>query len=56
MTLDSLEDYDEMYAALQSWGVQSDGDIRKDARPSTEKSDYFYDPAGNRIQLVASAK
>ncbi|HLG69551.1 MAG TPA: VOC family protein [Chloroflexota bacterium] len=56
MTLSSLEEYDEMYAALRAWGVQSDGDIRKGERPSTEKSDYFYDPAGNRIQLVASAK
>jgi catechol 2,3-dioxygenase-like lactoylglutathione lyase family enzyme len=48
-------DYDEMYAALQGWGVKSDGDIRKGERAAGEKSDYFYDPAGNRIQLVAFA-
>ncbi len=56
MTVASIEDYDEMYAALQAWPVQSEGDIRKRERPAGEKSDYFYDPAGNRIQLVCWAK
>ncbi len=56
VTVASSEDYDEMYAALQAWGVKSDGDIRAGRRPSGEKSDYFYDPAGNRIQLVCFAK
>lgn len=56
MTVASIPDYDEMYAALQRWGVKSDGDIRKAQRPPGEKSDYFYDPAGNRIQLTAFAQ
>ncbi|MFI5266465.1 MAG: VOC family protein [Chloroflexota bacterium] len=56
MTVASSEDYDDMYAALQAWGVKSDGDIRAGHRPPGEKSDYFYDPAGNRIQLVCFAK
>lgn len=56
MTVGSSEEYDQMYAALQGWGVKSDGDIRAGHRPAGEKSDYFYDPAGNRIQLVCFAK
>jgi catechol 2,3-dioxygenase-like lactoylglutathione lyase family enzyme len=56
MTVASAEEYDEMYAAMQAWGVLSEGDIRAGHRPPGEKSDYFYDPAGNRIQLVCFAK
>jgi catechol 2,3-dioxygenase-like lactoylglutathione lyase family enzyme len=55
MTVASLAEYDEMYAAMQAWGVTSEGDIRAGHRPAGEKSDYFYDPAGNRIQLVCFA-
>jgi catechol 2,3-dioxygenase-like lactoylglutathione lyase family enzyme len=47
---------DDAYAAteakLRSWKVTTDGDVRKAERPADERSEYFYDHAGNRFQLI----
>ena len=32
--------------------VTTDGDVRKHERPAGELSEYFYDPSGNRLQLI----
>jgi catechol 2,3-dioxygenase-like lactoylglutathione lyase family enzyme len=44
--------YHEIEAKLRAWKVTTDGDVRKAERPSGELSEYFYDPAGNRLQLI----
>jgi hypothetical protein len=50
-----LDELGVEYVGPQAWPVRSEGDIRKHDRPAGEKSDYFYDPVGNRIQLVCWA-
>jgi catechol 2,3-dioxygenase-like lactoylglutathione lyase family enzyme len=44
--------YEEITANLRAWKVTTDGDVRAAERPSGERSEYFYDPAGNRLQLI----
>ena len=44
--------YDEIVANLRAWKVTTDGDVRAAERPAGERSEYFYDPAGNRLQLI----
>lgn len=44
--------YAEIEAKLRAWNVATDGDVRKAERPADELSEYFYDPAGNRFQLI----
>jgi catechol 2,3-dioxygenase-like lactoylglutathione lyase family enzyme len=44
--------YREIEAKLRAWNVTTDGDVRKEERPTGELSEYFYDPAGNRLQLI----
>lgn len=56
MTTDSLEAYETIEEKVHDFGVYSDGDIRAKQRPPNERSDYFYDPAGNRLQLVFVGK
>jgi catechol 2,3-dioxygenase-like lactoylglutathione lyase family enzyme len=45
--------YEEITAKLRAWKVITDGDVRAAERPTGERSEYFYDPAGNRLQLIA---
>jgi catechol 2,3-dioxygenase-like lactoylglutathione lyase family enzyme len=44
--------YEAIEAKLRAWKVTTDGDVRKAERPAGERSEYFYDPAGNRFQLI----
>ncbi len=44
--------YRETEAKLRAWNVPTDGDVRKAERPAGELSEYFYDPSGNRLQLI----
>lgn len=44
--------YDDVEAKLRAWKVRTDGDVRKAERPAGERSEYFYDPSGNRLQLI----
>jgi catechol 2,3-dioxygenase-like lactoylglutathione lyase family enzyme len=55
LSVTSIDEYDEIAANLRSWQVVSDGDVRAKERPAGEKSEYFYDPAGNRLQLIVLA-
>jgi catechol 2,3-dioxygenase-like lactoylglutathione lyase family enzyme len=56
MSVGSMEEYDEVHAKMDSADTFCEGDIRKDERaptgPGGGKSDYFYDPFGNRLQLI----
>jgi catechol 2,3-dioxygenase-like lactoylglutathione lyase family enzyme len=56
MSVSSVEEFDEIHDKMIAFGVYSEGDIRKDERaasgPGGGKSDYFYDPFGNRLQLI----
>jgi catechol 2,3-dioxygenase-like lactoylglutathione lyase family enzyme len=52
MSVGSIEEYDEVHARLERSGVFCEGDIRADQRAPGDKSDYFYDPSGNRLQLI----
>lgn len=47
--------YDEIEANLRAWKIPTDGDVRAAERPSGERSEYFYDPSGNRLQLIIVA-
>ena len=47
--------YDEIEAKLRSWKVVTDGDVRAAERPAGERSEYFYDPSGNRLQIIIVA-
>ena len=44
--------YREIEANLRAWKVITDGDVRAAERPAGELSEYFYDPSGNRLQLI----
>jgi catechol 2,3-dioxygenase-like lactoylglutathione lyase family enzyme len=46
--------YDEVEANLRAWKVTTDGDVRAAERPAGERSEYFYDPSGNRLQLIVA--
>jgi catechol 2,3-dioxygenase-like lactoylglutathione lyase family enzyme len=52
ISVGSLAEYDELHARLEKYGVYSEGDIRASQRAPGEKSDYFYDPSGNRLQMI----
>ena len=48
----STEEYDEIYPKLEPAGCYLEGDILADRRRPGEKTVYFYDPFGNRLQLI----
>jgi catechol 2,3-dioxygenase-like lactoylglutathione lyase family enzyme len=52
MSVGSIDEYDEVYARLENSGVYLEGDLRAAHRKPGEKSVYFYDPFGNRLQLI----
>ena len=56
MSVGSVEEYDEVHDKIERFGVYCEGDIRREERaasgPGGGKSDYFYDPFGNRLQLI----
>jgi catechol 2,3-dioxygenase-like lactoylglutathione lyase family enzyme len=52
MSVGSVAEYDEVYARLERSGVFMEGDILAKERAPGEKSVYFYDPFGNRLQLI----
>ena len=52
MSVGSIAEYDEVYARLENSGVYLEGDLRAAHRKPGEKSVYFYDPFGNRLQLI----
>jgi catechol 2,3-dioxygenase-like lactoylglutathione lyase family enzyme len=52
VSVTDLAAYDEITAKLREWKVTTDGDVRAAERPAGERSEYFYDPAGNRLQLI----
>lgn len=52
MSVGSIEEYDEIYSGLESNGAYLEGDLRAAHRKPGEKSVYFYDPFGNRLQLI----
>lgn len=47
--------YEALTANLRKWNVTTDGDVRAAERPTGERSEYFYDPSGNRLQLIVVA-
>lgn len=52
ISVGSVQEYDEIYNVLESNGAYLEGDIRAAQRKPGEKSVYFYDPFGNRLQLI----
>jgi catechol 2,3-dioxygenase-like lactoylglutathione lyase family enzyme len=52
MSVGSVEEYDEVYEKLEAHGAYLEGDLRAAQRKPGEKSVYFYDPFGNRLQLI----
>jgi catechol 2,3-dioxygenase-like lactoylglutathione lyase family enzyme len=52
MSVGSVEEYDEIYNRLEANGAYLEGDLRAAHRKPGEKSVYFYDPFGNRLQLI----
>lgn len=52
MSVGSSEEYDDVYARLEPNGAYLEGDLRAGERAPGEKSTYFYDPFGNRFQLI----
>jgi catechol 2,3-dioxygenase-like lactoylglutathione lyase family enzyme len=52
MSVSSIEEYDEVYSRLEPNGAYLEGDLRAAHRKPGEKSVYFYDPFGNRLQLI----
>jgi len=52
MSVGSIEEYDEVYRRLEPNGAYLEGDLRAAHRKPGEKSVYFYDPFGNRLQLI----
>ena len=54
-TVSDVAGYDEIEAALRVWGVDTDGDVLVRAGRPERKSEYFYDPAGNRIQVICAS-
>ena len=56
MSVSSVEEYDEIYKKLEPYGAYLEGDLRAAERAPGEKSVYFYDPSGNRLQLIILPK
>lgn len=52
MSVGSIEEYDQVYSRLEPNGAYLEGDLRAAHRKPGEKSVYFYDPFGNRLQLI----
>ena len=52
MSVCSIEEYDQVYDRLEVNGAYLEGDLRAAHRKPGEKSVYFYDPFGNRLQLI----
>ena len=52
ISVGSVQEYDEIYNVLESNGAYLEGDLRAAQRKPGEKSVYFYDPFGNRLQLI----
>ena len=52
ISVGSIDEYDEIYGALEASEAYLEGDIRATQRKPGEKSVYFYDPFGNRLQLI----
>ncbi len=52
ISVGSTAEYDEIYERLETNGAYLEGDIRAAQRKPGEKSVYFYDPFGNRLQLI----
>ena len=52
MSVGSIAEYDEVYGRLEANGAYVEGDLRAAQRQPGEKSVYFYDPFGNRLQLI----
>ena len=52
ISVGSIEEYDKIYEALEASEAYLEGDIRAAQRKPGEKSVYFYDPFGNRLQLI----
>ena len=52
MSVGSIQEYDEIYGRLEPNGAYLEGDLRAAQRKPGEKSVYFYDPFGNRLQLI----
>lgn len=51
------EDFDSMIALVERYGGKTQGDRRAEdgLRPEGERSIYFFDPDGNRLQITAPA-
>jgi catechol 2,3-dioxygenase-like lactoylglutathione lyase family enzyme len=51
------EDFDSMVALVERYGGKTQGDRRAEdgPRPEGERSIYFFDPDGNRLQITAPA-
>jgi catechol 2,3-dioxygenase-like lactoylglutathione lyase family enzyme len=48
----SPEAYQRVYKAIPEYGGFDEGDHRAALRGPAEQSTYFYDPSGNRLQLI----
>ena len=52
ISVKSVEEYDEIYPKLERYGCYLEGDALAGRRAPGHKSVYFYDPSGNRLQLI----
>src|SRR5437773_2419479 len=52
VSVQSLEEYDEMYPKILEFGCYVEGDLPGREQPPGVKTAYFYDPFGNRLQLI----
>lgn len=52
VSVSSVDEYDEIYAKLQQFGCYIEGDLPGRQQPPGVKTTYFYDPSGNRLQLI----
>ena len=52
VSVQSLEEYDEVYPKLEQFGCYLEGDLPGRQQPAGVKTTYFYDPFGNRLQLI----
>jgi len=52
VSVGSVEEYDEIYPKLEEYGCYLEGDLPGRQQPAGNKTVYFYDPSGNRLQLI----
>ena len=52
ISVTSPEEYDEIYPKLEQHGCYLEGDALAARRGPNHKTVYFYDPFGNRLQLI----